>query len=120
MDDFTEEEFDRLHQNLVKVAAELEAHLSETRGNSQPVDLDLPIGRLSRMDAIQQQKMAQAQRRGQEIRLTQVRAALSQFKQGDYGYCRSCEEAISFERLLARPESPFCVDCQNQMESRRK
>ena len=120
MEDFTAEQMEALHERLLSVKAELEAQLSDNRADSKPVDLDLPIGRISRIDAIQQQKMAQAQRRGQEVRLGQLKVALQNFGQDEYGYCRSCEEAISFERLLARPESPFCVDCKNQIESRRR
>lgn len=120
MEDFTREQQEALHQKLRSVQAELEQQLAGNRDDSQPVDLDLPIGRVSRIDAIQQQKMAQAQRRAQEVRLKQIRAALKYFEREEYGYCRSCEEPISFERLLARPETPFCVDCKNQMESRRK
>ena len=120
MDDFTEDQLATLHQQLIRVQAELEAQLLDNRADSQPVDLDLPIGRISRMDAIQQQKMAQAQRRGQEVRLGQLKAAINNFERGEYGYCRSCEDTISYERLLARPESPFCVECQSQIESRKR
>ena len=83
------------------------------------VDLDQPIGRLSRMDAMQQQKMAQAQMRRHKLRLQQVKQALSAYDEGEFGECRKCEEPVGYRRLKARPESPFCVECQGEIESRR-
>jgi DnaK suppressor protein len=80
------------------------------------VDLDEPIGRLSRMDAMQQQKMAQASRRATRMRLDQVGAALANLAAGEYGLCRVCEEPIGYKRLKARPETPRCLECQRKSE----
>jgi DnaK suppressor protein len=81
------------------------------------VDLDQPIGRLSRMDAIQQQKMAVEQRRRIELRRGQLRRALGWLEDGGYGYCRRCEEPIGFRRLKARPETAFCLGCRSSIET---
>jgi len=43
---------------LLKRKAELKELLNSVNESSGPVDLNDPIGRLSRMDAIQQQQMA--------------------------------------------------------------
>ena len=37
---------------------------------------------------------------------------------GSYGFCRLCEEPIGFKRLQAKPEAPFCVNCQSRHERR--
>jgi len=83
-----------------------------------PVDLGEPIGRLSRMDAIQQQQMARATRDALETRRQQVAAALAAVEPGDYGSCRRCKESIDAARLRVRPESPLCLDCQRDLERR--
>jgi len=103
---------------LEALSLSLTALLASTSDDSKPVDLDQPIGRLSRMDAMQQQEMAQAARRGDELRLKQVRAALAAVEAGEYGDCRACEEPIGYGRLSARPETPFCVRCQSSNERR--
>lgn len=118
MDDLTQEQVDTLRARLVALRGELEAMLLGNAQDSAPVDLDLPIGRVSRIDAIQQQKMAQASRRKQGMRLQQVKAALKAMENDEYGYCRRCDEVIAYKRLLAQPETPFCLDCKNQMEAR--
>ena len=63
------------------------------------------------MDAIQQQKMAEASRRQQTLRLGQVKVALAAVESGDYGTCRSCEEPIGGPPPLraARVPPSACV-----------
>lgn len=92
-----------------------EALAASTEG-SKPVDLDEPIGRLSRMEAIQQKEMASANRATQQARLRQVAAALTRLDDGDYGLCVACEEPIGTKRLAARPETPLCLGCQAARE----
>jgi DnaK suppressor protein len=107
-----------LRRELERLQQELVGQLESSGEAARPVDLDQPIGRLSRMDAIQQQSMAQANRRGAQLRLRQVRAALGRLDDGEYGDCGQCGEAIGFARLRVRPEATFCVVCQGQREAR--
>lgn len=116
MDDFDEKTQKELHNGLLSLEKELIAWLDATEDESKPVDLEKPIGRLTRIDAIQQQKMAQAHRRRATTRLSHVRSALTAFNRGEYGYCKRCEEPIALERLTARPEAPLCLDCQSELE----
>lgn len=97
---------------------ELEAVLDSSADGAKPVDLSEPIGRLSRLDAIQQQKMTVANREGQAAELRRITVALAALDSGDYGYCRHCEESIRFERLRARPDAQICIACQSKLESR--
>ena len=103
-------------ERLLALQDEINALLGRTTEDSKPVDLGLPIGRLSRADAIQMQNMAQLNRRQLEIRLKQVEGALTSIKGGSYGSCRSCKRDIHPDRLDARPETPFCIDCQEAFE----
>ena len=100
------------------VGDELSRVLAGSRDAAKPVDLDEPIGRLSRIDAIAQQQMTQASREGMALRANQVRAALERFDAGTYGTCASCEENVGYARLKARPETPFCIACQTRLERR--
>ncbi len=117
-EELSDAQVDELARALEALRDELSATLADTAEGTKPVDLDEPIGRLSRMDAMQQQKMAEASRRNVKLRLTQVTQALSAVAAGEYGMCRRCEEPIGYRRLAARPESPFCVDCQGASERR--
>jgi DnaK suppressor protein len=106
----------QLQHKLLSLKSELELLLVESSACSDTVDLDQPIGRLSRMDALQQQAMSKANRAGHQQRLILIEAALSAIKLDRYGECRRCEEPIGYSRLNVRPESPFCLDCQKQSE----
>lgn len=118
MTDLTPARLRELHRDLLELQDEIDRILALTREGARPVDLEEPIGRLTRMDAIQLQSLARASRSSLEVRKRQVRAALTAIEKGVYGLCRRCEETIAFRRLKARPETPFCVRCQASLESR--
>lgn len=118
MEELSTEQIEALEQQLAALQQELEELLKLTEKSAAPVDLDSPIGRLTRIDAIQQQSMAQASRQGHQRRLDQVRAALSAIGRQEYGLCRSCEEPIGCARLKVRPETPFCLECQKRLEKK--
>ena len=69
------------------------------------------VGRLSRMDAMQQQAMAQAQERRRKAEGVRIRAALERLEEGEWGYCLSCGEEIAAKRLAHDPSVATCVKC---------
>ena len=116
MDALTSEQIDELRRGLLSLRDELSRDLDGSVKAAEPVDLDQPIGRLSRMDAIQQQEMAQATREGAKLRLKQVETALRRIESGEFGLCLECEDDIGYARLTARPEALLCVNCQQKRE----
>lgn len=109
----------QFRQRLQAMEIEIASLLGKTTEGSKPVDLDLPIGRLTRADAIQMQNMAALNKRQLEIKLKQIEGALAAFGDGSYGSCRNCGGEIHSARLDARPETPFCIDCQEMFEQQR-
>lgn len=92
--------------------AGLREELTRTAAAAATVELDQTTqGRLSRMDAMQQQAMAAglAERLRTEIRKTE--AALDRVADGSYGECCRCAAEIPPARLAADPAAPFCADC---------
>ena len=69
------------------------------------------VGRLSRMDAMQQQAMAQAQERRRAAERTRIKAALERLDEGEWGYCLTCGEEIAEARLRHDPSVAVCVGC---------
>ena len=107
-----------LHRKLLNLREQLQQMLDNSSDGAQPISLDQPIGRLSRMDAMQQQSMVQANRRTTRTRLTRIEAALRRHASDEYGLCMECEEGIGYARLKAQPEAHFCIDCQSNKETR--
>ena len=79
-----------------------------------PVELDQQsVGRLSRMDAIQQQSMDLAREERRRQRRDIIASALTRIDEDDYGYCLVCGEDIPYKRLHADPAVTRCIDCQS-------
>lgn len=119
MSDLTSAQRQDLEQDLRNLEADLRSQIESARDGAKPVDLDEPIGRLSRMDAIQQQSIVQANLRAAQQRLALVGTALRRFAQDEYGECVACGEPVGIARLKARPETPFCLACQTSREASR-
>jgi DnaK suppressor protein len=115
-EELTEAERSQLRGALDGLKSELSEQLEGLASGVKPVDLDEPIGRLSRMDAMQQQKMAEASRRAARQRYDRVLAAIAAWERDEYGECLGCEEAIGYKRLSARPETALCLSCQSAKE----
>lgn len=79
------------------------------------VELDQSsVGRLSRMDAMQQQAMAKNRQVRLAERLRKVAAAISRMDAGTYGLCCQCRDRIETVRLEADPATVFCTACAEQ------
>jgi DnaK suppressor protein len=117
LSELDEVEAQELRADLEALRDELRVFLDHSAEGSRPVHLDAPIGRISRMDALQQQSMAKASRQAAEQRLERVEAALHRIATDEYGHCLRCEEPVGFKRLKAQPEAVLCIACQSQRET---
>ena len=101
-----------------RLLAEREALLgarAATADARNPVELDqTSVGRLSRMDAMQQQAMALATERRRATALARIDAALARVEAGEYGWCIQCGEPIAPRRLALGPALPTRVACAAQ------
>ncbi len=96
---------------LEDLAREIKDDLSASKDSADIVKLDTSIGRLSRMDAMQNQQMALELRRRQENQLLRIQKALKRMDQGRYGLCGKCKKPIAEERLETSPDVVMCVRC---------
>lgn len=102
-------------KRLAARKGELEAvsKLSEEARSTVMLDQQA-VGRLSRMDAMQQQAMAEAQERQRQRDLLRIEMAERRLKDGDYGYCVECDAEIPDGRLEIDPMAEKCVHCASQ------
>lgn len=104
----------RLEDRLAVITSGQEDRRKETT----PVELDQSrVGRLSRMDAMQQQAMSQAAVRLEDLERQRIQSALARIRSGDFGYCILCEEEIAEGRLRFDPSMPTCISCARRAES---
>jgi len=118
-EDLSEAQCSELTEDLRSLITDIGAQIEAGKDSAKPVVLDQSrVGRISRIDAIQSQQLAKASQRNLELRLKQVHQALRNAERDEYGYCRRCEEPIGYQRLKAKPETPFCLRCQGASEKR--
>ena len=92
--------------------ADLIASVANASDSAAPVELDQQVqGRLSRMDALQGQAMAQATIQRRRVEIAQIDAALRRMEAGEFGYCVECGDDIAPKRLELNPAIARCVDC---------
>jgi DnaK suppressor protein len=112
MSSLSAEHLQDLRSELERQLARLTRSMQVTDEALRPVELDqTAVGRLSRMDSLQNQSLSKGLREREVVRLSQIRAALERLDQGRYGVCTECGGAIPFERLYVFPEAPECADC---------
>lgn len=95
---------------------EMQTQLGEqddiARDSQKTVALDQQsVGRLSRMDALQQQAMANATKARRTQQYARIDAALLRMQDGEYGYCTDCGEDIALKRLELDPTVAACIAC---------
>ncbi|MCG6113261.1 MAG: TraR/DksA family transcriptional regulator [Paracoccus sp.] len=93
--------------------SDLQQASDDTADSRKPVELDQQsVGRLSRMDAMQNQAMASAVEARRHARMRAVMAALGRIEAGDFGFCDECGDPIPFKRLSLDPTVLRCIGCQ--------
>lgn len=116
----SEAELDTFRQELVEEKQSLLVGAAELHEQAQPVELDQQNqGRVSRIDAIQHQHMAQASEQHMVEHIAKIDAALKRIDADDFGLCHQCDEPIAKARLKAMPDAFYCVDCQDKQEHKK-
>lgn len=110
MADFTKQDLVEFEAILRALKTELKTVLEATKDASAVVQLDQQsVGRLSRMDALQAQAMAQETERRRSLDLRKIDAALDRIEEGEFGYCAVCGDVIERGRLKLDPAAATCV-----------
>ena len=104
-------EMKEIKQKILDEISKTEISIKDYQEATKPVAPDVAIGRISRMDAINNNSVASAALRQAEIKLKNLNRVLSQFGTNDFGICLKCHKPIPIGRILIRPESLLCVHC---------
>lgn len=78
---------------------------------TQPIEPDCAIGRVSRMDAINNKSVNESGLRKKIDQVNGLEYALSIFEEAELDHCINCGEQIPTGRLFVMPESRKCVRC---------
>lgn len=109
---FSEAQLKKFQIQLEERIAALKAETDGSAEQRKIVALDQQsVGRLSRMDALQQQAMAQATERRRRAEIAKAETALLAMSGDEFGYCRECGEPIELERIQHDPALSLCFSC---------
>lgn len=107
----TEEERLSINKIIGSEIEKLKGKIEELKEFTEPISPDDAIGRISRMDAINNKTIFDASVRNMKNRLDQLQKSLSMIMDTDFGICINCHQRIAFERLKIRPEIRQCANC---------
>jgi len=110
----TPEEKAKIREEIEKRIAQTQQSIASLKEHVKPIAPDNAIGRITRMDAIQQKSVYEANLRTAEESLLKLEQALTSFEDPAFGLCAKCKNPIPFERILIIPETRLCVPCAEQ------
>jgi len=105
-----------MDKKLIKTRIEEEIEktklsIKDYKDMTKPIAPENSIGRVSRMDAINNKSVAEAALRESEEKLKKLNYVLTKIDNKEFGYCARCKKEIPFGRLLLMPQSIYCVNC---------
>ena len=100
-----------VQQKLINEIEITQHKITEYTELCKPIAPENAIGRISRMDAINNKSVIEAALRQVKNKMTQLKVMQAKIMDGDFGYCIKCKKDIPLGRLMIRPHSKFCVNC---------
>ena len=100
-------------QKIKQEILETQDKIRQYQELSNPISPDNAIGRVSRMDAINNKSLVEAALRESKQKLSELEIAKNHIKTNYFGICEICKHKIPFGRIMLRPQSRKCVKCSN-------
>ena len=107
----TSEEKAQIQGRAERKREDLLDRIAEYRELTKPIPPSDAIGRVSRMDAINNRSVNEAALRQLEKELDQLDKAMTRMRDEKYGKCMACGEDIPLGRLMLMPGATRCVRC---------
>jgi DnaK suppressor protein len=110
----TNEERIALKQKISEEIEQTKEKIISLEELTKPIGPENSIGRVSRMDAINNKSVAEAALRSAKQKLSKLKIAVTKVDKPDFGICVFCENPIPAGRLMYMPESTRCVRCADR------
>lgn len=112
----TKEEKQQFHEKLLEAKAKILEEIETLEDKTKPISPENSIGRVSRMDAINNKGVAEYSLRQAQRRLNAVNNWLNkcEMESESLGKCVTCKSEIPFKRLMFMPHSLKCMRCSSR------
>ena len=97
----------RIQEEIIEATASVKKYRELTK----PISPENAIGRVSRMDAINNKSINDEALRKAELKLNNLNVALTKIEDPDFGVCKRCQQPIPIGRLILIPQATCCVNC---------
>ena len=97
----SEEQLRQLTDHIATRLEELEQEINHLTILTQPISPDRSIGRLTRLDALNELAVNEKALASARTRRLKLKATQGQLHEPEFGCCRQCDEPIPFARLLS-------------------
>ena len=105
----------QLRRMLEEKSTELRAHLKMPSANPMLHASGDPYDSADWADKSHEEWIYLQKSSAEVQALREVQDALDRLRQGTFGICLECEDAISQKRLLAVPWARYCLNCQESL-----
>ena len=102
---------EKFRLKLLTQIEQTEEEVNELEEQTKPIGPENAIGRISRMDAINNKSVIEAALRNKRMKLDKLKIALSKVNSQGFGICSRCKNTIQEARLMYLPESSLCIHC---------
>ncbi len=106
-----QEEKKAFRQKILATLKQVRVDIENLEELTKPIPPENSIGRVSRMDAINNKSVNEANLRRSRMKLTRLETALQKLDLPKFGICTRCNKPIKAARLMYMPESTCCVRC---------
>ncbi len=110
----TESEKKVLKKQIITLIEKMKGDIIGLEKMTEPVKPENSLGRISRMDAINNKSVMEVSLRNKREKLTKLRIALTHIDHEKFGQCKMCKNPIQPKRLIYMPESNRCVRCADR------
>lgn len=101
----------KIEAMIMNEIAKTKKTITDYKDMTIPEGLDDAVGRVSRMDAINNKSITQSALRQAEEKLKKLNYVLSQIDKEGFGECKRCGNKIPIGRIILMPQSIYCVRC---------
>ena len=106
-----QQEKKELKNYIISEIKELKKDIESLEEKTKPIAPDVSLGRLTRMEAINEKSINEAALRSAKESVIKLKNALEKMDAPGFGTCKKCNKPIPFARLKRVPETIFCVNC---------
>lgn len=107
----TEKELKNIESVIIEAIEKTKQSILNLEELTKPIAPENAIGRVSRMDAINNKSVNEAALIKATQKLKNLEITLSNLNETGFGVCAKCHNNIPIGRIMLMPHSRFCVNC---------